>query len=79
MLEKEVRLKCGRFPLRLMLWVLAFVWAVPVQAQQPVQLYGKGKVTLTPYVAEGSTVAVVVCPSGSYCWLDMETEGTGVA
>ena len=79
MLEKEVRLKCGRFSLRLMLWVLAFVWSVPVQSQQPVPLYGKGKVTLTPYVAEGSRVAVVVCPGGSYCWLDMETEGTGVA
>ena len=79
MMEKEVRLKCGRFSLRLMLWALAFVWSVPVQSQQPVQLYGKGKVTITPYVAEGSTVAVVVCPGGSYCWLDMETEGTGVA
>ena len=73
MLEKEVRLKCGQFSLQLMLWALAFVWSVPVQ------LYGKGKVTITPYVAEGSTVAVVVCPGGSYCWLDMETEGTGVA
>ena len=118
MLEKEVRLKCWRFPLRLMLWVVACVFSLPVQAQmhaqqmqeqmasscqvqiqaqmasscqvqiqaqqmqpsqQPVSLYGKGKVTLTPYVAEGSNVAVVVCPGGSYCWLDMETEGTGVA
>ena len=24
-------------------------------------------------------IAVVVCPGGSYCWLDMETEGVGVA
>ncbi|MBR4492641.1 MAG: alpha/beta hydrolase [Bacteroidales bacterium] len=51
----------------------------PQPSQQPVSLYGKGKVTITPYVAEGSNVAVVVCPGGSYCWLDMETEGTGVA
>ena len=43
------------------------------------------KVRLTPYpVSEaphgnGSAPAVIVCPAGSYFWLDKETEGDGVA
>ncbi len=55
-------------------------------AQTPIQLWnGTGKkakaVTLTPYLAETNAggMAVIVCPGGSYCWLDMETEGTEVA
>jgi len=36
---------------------------------------------LTPYLAEGNgqKPAVIVCPGGSYSWLDMQTEGIGVA
>ncbi len=38
------------------------------------------KVKLTPYLAEGSNnIACIVCPGGSYFWLDKETEGVGVA
>ncbi len=42
--------------------------------------YGK-QVTLTPYVAQNndSGLAVIVCPGGSYCWLDVENEGKKVA
>ena len=42
--------------------------------------HGK-QVTLTPYLAEDNTtgMAIIVCPGGSYCWLDEETEGDGVA
>ena len=42
--------------------------------------HGK-QVTLTPYLAENndSGLAVIVCPGGSYFWLDEETEGDGVA
>ena len=42
-------------------------------------------VTLTPYLASPAAseawgaAAVIVCPGGSYCWHDTETEGTGVA
>lgn len=36
-------------------------------------------VMLTPYVASGSDTAVIVCPGGSYFWLDLEVEGHGVA
>lgn len=40
----------------------------------------KAKVKLTPYLAEGSgNTAVIVCPGGSYFWLDKKTEGDGVA
>lgn len=55
-------------------------------AQAPIPLWNgtetKAKaVTLTPYLAETNEqgMAIIVCPGGSYCWLDMETEGTGVA
>lgn len=36
---------------------------------------------LTPYLAETTDPApvVIVCPGGSYSWLDRETEGVGVA
>lgn len=40
----------------------------------------KEKVVLTPYLAEGDdNIAVVICPGGSYFWLDTETEGAEVA
>ena len=36
---------------------------------------------LTPFIAEGSTprAAVIVCPGGSYSWLDWDNEGLTVA
>ena len=38
------------------------------------------KVTLMPFLTETKPqAAVVVCPGGSYCWLDYETEGVMVA
>ncbi len=38
------------------------------------------KVMLTPYPAPGkNNIACIVCPGGSYFWLDKKTEGTGVA
>ena len=42
--------------------------------------HGK-QVTLTPYLAEDNEIglAVIVCPGGSYFWLDEATEGDGVA
>ncbi len=40
----------------------------------------KEKVTLTPYLAPGKdNTACIVCPGGSYFWLDRKTEGVGVA
>lgn len=42
--------------------------------------YGN-QVTLTPFVAENNEtgLAVIVCPGGSYCWLDKENESDKVA
>ena len=40
----------------------------------------KADVRLTPYLAEGDgNPACIVCPGGSYFWLDRKTEGEGVA
>lgn len=40
----------------------------------------KSVVKLTSYLAEGKNCpAVIVCPGGSYFWLDKKTEGKGVA
>lgn len=56
-------------------------------AQDPVLLWkgydvhhGK-QVTLTPFLAENNTtgMSVIVCPGGSYYWLDDENEGDDVA
>lgn len=38
------------------------------------------EVFMTPYLAEGNgNVGCIVCPGGSYFWLDRKTEGIGVA
>jgi len=58
-----------------------------LMAEESVRLHpdrhgAAGRVTLTPYLADSAAntgIAVVVCPGGSYSWLDMKTEGTGVA
>ncbi|MBO7119224.1 MAG: alpha/beta hydrolase [Bacteroidaceae bacterium] len=34
---------------------------------------------LKPFLAGKDATAVIICPGGSYCWLDMETEGIEVA
>ena len=40
----------------------------------------KANVKLTPYLAKGSdNIGIIVCPGGSYFWLDKKTEGDGVA
>lgn len=40
----------------------------------------KANVKMTPYIAKGeNNIACIVCPGGSYFWLDRETEGYGVA
>lgn len=58
-----------------------------VLAQEPIPLWegyevSHGRqVTLTPYLADNNKtgLSVIVCPGGSYFWLDDETEGDGVA
>lgn len=53
-------------------------------AQEPLNIWAgtelNKNVRLTPYPAEGNNnIAVIVCPGGSYFWLDRKTEGVGVA
>lgn len=56
--------------IKMMLLVLFGCLTFAVQAQK-----------LTPFLAESDqpTTAVIVCPGGSYSWLDWDTEGVGVA
>ena len=66
---------------------LLFVVSISLIAQQPVRLRPKAlgaarRVTITPYLADSASntgIAIVVCPGGSYSWLDMKVEGIGVA
>ena len=66
--------------------VLVFMAAMPrLTAQETVHLYpdsknrSERKVTLECYPVENPIATVVVCPGGSYCWLDYEGEGQEVA
>ena len=58
--------------------------AIAQLASQPINIWDgtdcKANVKLTPYLAKGSNnIACIVCPGGSYFWLDKKTEGVGVA
>lgn len=73
-----------RLPFHLVLVLFFVLCGVAAEAQEPVQLWGAEPrtrhVTLTPYIAEGGDgTAVIVCPGGSYCWLDGANEGDSVA
>ena len=66
--------------LQLLLFGVAF-------AQEEIPLWegmdvaGGQKVTIQPFLADdnGEGLSVIVCPGGSYCWLDEDTEGVAVA
>lgn len=58
--------------------------AIAQPASQPINIWDgtdcKANVKLTPYLANGNNnIACIVCPGGSYFWLDKKTEGVGVA
>ena len=71
------------------LFILLLIVALTAHAQQqaPLKIWTgtaerASNVTLTPYIPKGATAncpAVIVCPGGSYHWLDTRTEGEGVA
>ncbi len=72
---------------RLFIFSLLAILAVSVCAQEPVALWdgqdvrhGK-QVTLTPFIAENNPdgTAIIICPGGSYFWLDDVNEGDDVA
>ena len=52
--------------------------ALSLRGQQVVRLAGT-PATLECYAVEQPRCAVIVCPGGSYCWLDYEHEGVEVA
>jgi len=67
--------------------ILVFCLCVKSYARLPVRIWEgtavrAKSVTLTPFLAKAEgkpATAVIVCPGGSYCWHDMEVEGTEVA
>ncbi|MCQ2351059.1 MAG: alpha/beta hydrolase [Paludibacteraceae bacterium] len=67
--------------------LISIIAVTDVWAENAIKLYpdSKGesaKVTLTPYPASRSNntgIAVIVCPGGSYSWLDIKEEGIGTA
>ncbi|MCQ2370307.1 MAG: alpha/beta hydrolase [Paludibacteraceae bacterium] len=67
--------------------LITLIAITDIWAENVIRLYpdGKGekaKVTLTPYPADSANntgIAVIVCPGGSYSWLDMKIEGIETA
>lgn len=65
--------------------LLTVVTVAALSAQTIVRLYpgsknrSERKVTLECYPVSNPKATVVVCPGGSYCWLDYEGEGQEVA
>lgn len=65
--------------------LLVLVSIAPAECQDnPINIWEgtacREKVRLTPYLAPGEgNPACIVCPGGSYFWLDRKTEGKGVA
>ena len=54
-------------------FIIAILVCLPLAAKKP---------RVTPYLADSASntgIAIVVCPGGSYSWLDMKVEGIGVA
>lgn len=66
-------------------FIYLFLLVSICSAQSVVRLYPDAnkpslrRVTLECYPAESPKAAVVVCPGGSYCWLDYKGEGQEVA
>lgn len=63
---------------------LLYFSGLRAEATEPINIWGgtecKSNVRLTPYLAPGdNNIAIIVCPGGSYFWLDKKTEGAGVA
>lgn len=58
-----------------LLFSLCLSTAPAARADEPLLLPDN----LIAYIAPGATTAVIVCPGGSYCWLDRQTEGVEVA
>ena len=65
-------------------WLCAFKMGIAQPTSKPINIWegteNSANVKLTPYLAQGdNNIACIVCPGGSYFWLDKKTEGIGVA
>lgn len=60
---------------------IALLLMVFVLPASPVAAKNARGVSLTPYLPDSANtgIAVIVCPGGSYSWLDMKTEGIATA
>lgn len=69
------------FPLFILLTIASAGWCQqPVNLWQDTSVRHGSSVTLTPFLApDGDGTSVIVCPGGSYFWLDDDGEGTQVA
>lgn len=68
----------------LIVFSLLIFSSMSAEVLEPINIWAgtdcKSTVNLTPYLAQGdNNIAVIVCPGGSYFWLDKKTEGVGVA
>ena len=68
----------------MMALILLIFLSLKAEVLEPINIWSgtecKSTVKLTPYLASGNNnIAIIVCPGGSYFWLDKKTEGEGVA
>lgn len=67
---------------KFLLYIFLILFSAPLWAGEQLGKSVEGNKRLYAYLADpaaNSGIAVIVCPGGSYSWLDMETEGIGVA
>ena len=72
--------------LRIFTFFIILFYSTRIWSQEPIRIWksikgGPSQVTLTPYLPSdnnGKRIAVIICPGGSYCWLDNKNERTTV-
>lgn len=71
--------------MKIIFFILVSLFCIPLYGQEQVNIWhnteiNRNDVTITPYLSKKNNgIAIIVCPGGSYCWLDYNTEGVGVA
>ena len=65
-------------------WLAIILFILSTEASAQINIWEgtdcRKKVWITPYLAhEGSDIAIIICPGGSYFWHDMKAEGREVA
>jgi len=71
--------------MKIIFFILVSLFCISLYGQEQVNIWhnteiNRNDVTITPYLPKNNNgIAIIVCPGGSYCWLDYNTEGVGVA